>query len=215
MTAVAATSVTTSSASTRVLLGCAAVAAPLWATVSLAQAATRAGFDLTRHPLSMLSTGSLGWLQISNFLVCGLLTVLGAAGLRRVLTSTWVPRLVAVNGIGMIAAGVFVMDPADGFPVGTSAGMPTALSWHSYAHFASGTIAFAALIAACHVLGRGYGRTGDRTDAVVSRIAGTAALLGNLWAMSGGKAGSLTLAVGVIAAMLWISTLAARLLRTR
>ncbi|GHJ43650.1 hypothetical protein Cs7R123_09920 [Catellatospora sp. TT07R-123] len=202
-------------AGTRTLLACAAVAAPLWAVVSLVQAATRAGFDLTRHPLSMLSTGSLGWLQITNFLVCGLLTVIGATGLARVMPSRWAPRLVRVNGLGMIAAGVFSMDAADGFPAGTPAGVPASLSWHSYAHFASGTVAFAALIAACYVLARRYSRAGDRAVAVTSRIAGTAALVGNLWAMSGGKGGSLTLAVGVISAMLWISVVAARHLRAR
>jgi hypothetical membrane protein len=215
MTAIANTA--TNSVSTRTLLTCAAISAPLWAAVSLIQAATREGFDLTRHPLSALSNGSLGWLQITNFLVGGLLTVFGAAGLGRALQGQpggkWAPRLVRVNGIGMIAAGVFVMDPADGFPAGTPAGMPAALSWHSYAHFASGTIAFAALIAACYVLGRHYSRAGDRANAIASRVAGTAALAGNLWAMSGGKAGSLTLAIGVIAAMLWVSAVAARRLR--
>ena len=119
-----------------------------------------------------------------------------------------------VNGIGMIAAGVFVMDPADGFPAGTPAGMPASLSWHSYAHFASGTIAFAALIAACFILGRHFSRAGDRANAIASRIAGAAALVGNLWAMTGGKAGSLTFAAGVITAMLWVSAVAARKLRT-
>jgi len=217
MTAIATTTTSSRTVSTRALLCCAAVAAPLWAAVSLIQAATREGFDLTRHPLSALSTGSLGWLQITNFLVGGLLTVIGAAGLRRVMRGqpggTWVPRLVRVNGIGMIAAGVFVMDPADGFPAGTPAGMPATLSWHSYAHFASGTVAFAALIAACYILGRHYSRTGDRTSAIASRVAGTAALVGNLWAMTGGKAGSLTLAVGVIAAMLWVAAVATRYLR--
>jgi hypothetical protein len=82
------------------------------------------------------------------------------------------------------------------------------------AHFASGTIAFAALIAACYVLGRHYSQAGDRVSAIASRVAGTAALAGNLWAMTGGKAGSLTLAVGVIAAMLWVATVAARYLRS-
>jgi hypothetical membrane protein len=211
-------STTTATVSTRALLSCAAVAAPLWAAVALIQAATREGYDLTRHPLSVLSNGSLGWLQITNFLVGGLLTIIGAAGLRRVMHGKpggkWAPRLVCVNGIGMVAAGIFVMDPADGFPAGTPAGMPTTLSWHSYAHFASGTIAFAALIAACYVLGRHYSRAGDRVSAIASRVAGTAALAGNLWAMTGGKAGSLTLAVGVIAAMLWVATVAARYLRS-
>ncbi|MEV0272086.1 DUF998 domain-containing protein [Hamadaea sp. NPDC050747] len=211
----AASSTAASSVRTRALLTCAAVAAPLWAAVSLIQAATREGFDLTRHPLSALSTGSLGWLQITNFLVAGLLTVIGATGLRRIVRSKWAPRLVRINGLGMMAAGIFVMDPADGFPVGTPAGVPASLSWHSYGHFAAGTIAFAALIAACYLLGREFSRNGDRGPALVSRITGTATLLGNLWAMTGGKAGSLTLALGVIPSMLWISALAARALRRR
>lgn len=189
---------------TRPLLAAGVVAAPLWATVSLSQAFTRDGFDLTRHPLSLLSTGSLGWLQITNFLLAGILTVAGAIGLRRTGPSTWAPRLVALNGVGMIAAGVFTMDPADGFPAGTPAGMGV-LSWHSYAHFASGTLAFGTLIAACYVLARGF--RGPRRAASIA--AGTALLAGDLWAMTGGRAGSLTLAAGAITAMLWISAVCA------
>ena len=192
-------------------LTCLAVAAPLWATVSLAQAALRDGFDLTRHPLSMLSTGSLGWLQIANFVVAGVLIVLGATGLRQALTSTWAPRLVLVNGVGMIAAGLLPMDPADGFPAGTPAGVPQTMSWHSYGHMAAGSIAFISLIAACYVLGRHFARTGNRRDAVVSHVAGSALLLGDVWAMAGGAAGSLTLAAGAITAMLWVALVAARL----
>ena len=200
---------------TRTLLTCAAFAAPLWAAVSLAQAATRDGFDLTRHPLSALSNGTLGWLQIANFIVAGILTVVGAGGLARVLPGRpWVPRLVRISGSGLIAAGVFVMDPADGFPTGTPAGMPTALSWHSYGHMVAGTVSFAALIAACYVLGRQFSRAGDRGAAIASRTAGTALLVGVLWAMTGRPAGSLTLAIGAIAAMVWISAVAARYLRT-
>ncbi|GAA3211060.1 DUF998 domain-containing protein [Actinocorallia longicatena] len=208
MTTITAPATTPSRVSSRTLLTCAAVASPLWAAVSLAQAFTREGFDLTRHPLSQLSTGDLGWLQITNFLVGGLLTIAGSFGLRRVLDSTWAPRLVLVNGVGMAAAGVFRMDPADGFPVGTPDGIPSTMSWHSVLHMVCGSIAFAVLIAACYVLGRMYSRAGNRRFAAASRVAGTAALLGNLWAMTGGAAGSLTLAVGVITAMLWISVVA-------
>ncbi|MBB4931292.1 putative membrane protein [Lipingzhangella halophila] len=192
-------------------LTCLVAAAPLWVAVSLAQASMRDGFDLTRHPLSALSNGSLGWLQIANFLVAGVLTVIGATGLRHAMTSRWAPRLVLLNGIGMIAAGIFPMDPADGFPAGTPAGMPQTMSWHSYAHLAAGSIAFISLIAACYVLGRHFARTGDRRAAAVSCIAGTALLLGDTWAIIGGPAGSLTLAVGAITAMLWIAVVAARL----
>ncbi|MGW6704421.1 DUF998 domain-containing protein [Streptomyces sp. NPDC054956] len=207
----------TASPSTRTLLGVAVVAQPLWAVVALAQAATREGYDITRHPLSALSNGSLGWLQITNFVLAGLLTVIGATGLRRAMRGTpggvWAPQLVRISGIGMIAAGAFVMDPADGFPVGTPYGMPATLSWHSYAHFAAGSVTFTALIAACYVLGRHFGRAGDRRGAIASRVAGTALLLGNGWAMSGGTAGTLTLAVGVITAMVWIAATAARFRR--
>jgi hypothetical protein len=206
-TPIPANAVTTN---TRFLLTCGAVAAPLWAAVSLAQAATREGFDLTRHPLSALSNGSLGWLQIANFLVAGILTVAGAVGLRRALGSKWAPRLILINGLGQFAAGLFVMDPADGFPVGTPYGMPQALTWHSYGHMAAGTIAFGTLIAACYVLGRHFSRAGNRAYAVASRVAGTALLVGDLWAMSGGQAGSLTLAVGAITATLWVAWVSAQ-----
>lgn len=205
---------TAAPAATRTLLTAAAISAPLWAVVSLTQAATREGFDLTRHPLSMLSVGDLGWLQITNFVVAGALTIAGSFGLRRVLSSTWAPRLVLVNGVGMIAAGALVMDPADGFPVGTPYGIPETMSWHSYAHMAVGSIAFIALIAACYVLGRHFSRAGDRANAIGSRVAGTVMLAGNVWAMGGGKAGSLVLAAGTITAMLWVASVAARYRRT-
>jgi hypothetical protein len=218
-TQIPVTAVSATSPSTRALLTCGAAAAPLWAAVSLTQAATREGFDLTRHPLSMLSNGPLGWLQITNFLIAGALTIAGAAGLHRALRGApggrWAPRLIAVNGLGMIAAGLLVMDPADGFPTGTPSGPPQTLTWHFYGHMAAGSIAFTALIAACHVLGHHFGRTGDRRHAIASHLAGTALLIGNGWAMSGGKAGSLTLAAGVITAMLWTSTVAARYRRSR
>ncbi|MEO3783786.1 DUF998 domain-containing protein [Actinocorallia sp. B10E7] len=211
----AAPTTAAASSSTRTLLTLAAVAAPLWAAVSLAQAFTRDGFDLTRHPLSMLSTGLLGWLQVANFLVGGALTVAGAIGLRRAMRGapggTWTPRLVAVNGLGMMAAGVFSMDPGDGFPVGTPAGIPAEMSWHAVLHMVAGSVSFTALIAACFVLGHHFSRTGDRGRAIASRIVGVVFILGDGWAMSGGQAGSLTLAVGTLTGMLWVSAVAAHL----
>ncbi|MGN9843092.1 DUF998 domain-containing protein [Nonomuraea sp. H19] len=215
MTATTVATTTGTSVSTRTLLTAAVATTPVWALVSLAQVFTRDGFDLTRHPLSALATGSLGWIQIANFLVVGALMIAGSFGLRRVLSGkpggTWAPRLLMVNGIGMLAAGVFVMDPADGFPVGTPAGMPAAMSWHSILHMASGSVSFIALAAAGFVLGRHFSRAGARGLAIASRFAGVAVIVGNGWAMTGGRAGSLTLAVGVTTAMAWISLVAARL----
>ncbi|MET0233121.1 MAG: DUF998 domain-containing protein [Kibdelosporangium sp.] len=183
--------------SSRSLLTCGAVAGPLWAGLSLAQALFRPGFELTEQPLSLLSSGSLGWLQILNFIVAGVLTMLGAAGLSRVLPSRWAPRLVFASGVGLIAAGVFVMDSGP------------ELTWSGYGHMIAGTVSFGTLIAACYVLGRYFNRAGNRAFAVASYVSGTALLVGDLWAMGGGTAGSLTIAIGAIAATLWVSYVSA------
>jgi hypothetical protein len=200
----------------RVALGALAVGYPLWAVVSVIQAATREGFDILRHPLSALSTGDLGWLQITNFVVAGLAGIVGAGGLRRALRGTpggtWVPRLVRWSGIGLVAAGLLVMDPGGGFPVGAPAGMPV-LSWHAVGHMVAGSVSFVALVGACLVLGRHFSRAGRRGLAVASRAAGLALVLGDGWAMSGSPAGTLTLAGGAISAMVWVAAVAAMLRR--
>jgi Protein of unknown function (DUF998) len=83
---------------TRALLAGGAVAGPLFIIVGLLQAVTREGFDLRRHPLSLLSNGDLGWIQIANFVVTGLLFAAAAVGMRRVMHpgrgGTWGPLLV-------------------------------------------------------------------------------------------------------------------------
>ncbi|HEV2894210.1 MAG TPA: DUF998 domain-containing protein, partial [Actinomycetota bacterium] len=65
------------SAATRTsrLLACGIVAGPLFLAIGLTQAFTRDGFDLSRHPLSLLSLGDLGWVQIANFVVTGALFI--------------------------------------------------------------------------------------------------------------------------------------------
>ncbi len=77
----------------------------------------------------------------------------------------------------------------------------------------AGSVSFLALVAACLVLGRHFSRAGRRDLAIASRIAGLALVLGDGWAMSGAPAGSLTLAVGAITAMVWVSLVAAMLRR--
>jgi len=67
------------------LLTAGIAAGPLFLTVWAMQAFTRTGFDPSRHPLSLLSLGNLGWIQIANFVVTGALYLAYAAGLRQVL----------------------------------------------------------------------------------------------------------------------------------
>jgi hypothetical protein len=153
-------------AATRALLAGGMVAGPLFIVVGLLQAFTREGFDLRRHPLSLLSNGDLGWVQVATFVVTGLLFAGAAVGMRRVLHpgrgGTWGPLLVGAVGVGMIFAGVFVADPADGFPPGTPPGRPDTLSWHSGLHFLVAGVAYLSLIAATFVFARRFAWLGQR-----------------------------------------------------
>jgi len=101
---------TTTTTLTRALLTCGVVAGPLFVVVALLQVLFRDGFDLSRHLLSLLSLGEWGWIQITNFVVGGLLAIAFAIGLRRALRpgrgATWAPLLVGGYGLGLIAGGV-------------------------------------------------------------------------------------------------------------
>jgi len=70
---------------TRALLACGVVAGPIYIVVGVIQIFIRPGFAMRRHELSLMSNGDLGWIQISNLVVTGLLSILCAVGLRRVL----------------------------------------------------------------------------------------------------------------------------------
>jgi hypothetical protein len=155
----------------RKLLGWGIVAGPLFVVASLAQAFTRTGFDLGRHPISLLSLGSLGWVQIANFVVSGVLYVAGAVGLRAAMRpgrgSTWAPRLVALTGVGLIIAGVFTTDAGAGFPPGAPSGAP-AMSWHGVLHEVGFVLSFVGAIASCGVFARRYAALGRRGWAVAA-----------------------------------------------
>jgi hypothetical membrane protein len=137
----------------RQLLLCGVVAGPFFLIVGLMQAVTIPGFDLTHHYLSLLESGELGWIQRANFMVSGALSVAAAIGMRRTLQEgrggIAGPLLIAAYGVGFISAGVFVPDPALGFPPGTLDAIPDHVSWHSAVHGVAAIVAFLCLDAAC------------------------------------------------------------------
>ena len=199
---------------TLALLACGVVAGPLFVAVALLQALTRDGFDLGRHPLSLLSLGALGWIQIANFVVAGLLSVAFAVGLRRVLRpgrgSTLGPLLVGAYGVGLIMGGVFVTDAGAGYPPGAPAGAPEQLSWHGILHATAPVLAFLSLIVACFVLARRLAALGQRGWATYCVATGVA-LLG-LLAWPDQDTVTVQLAVAIVLGWAWLSVLAARLL---
>ena len=192
------------------------MAGPLYVGVSLAQALTRQGFDLTRHPWSALANGELGWIQVTNLIVTGVLVIVFAVGLRRVLAagraSRWAPRLIALYGISLVAAGIFRADPVAGFPVGTPA--TTTVSGHGMVHLMAGAVGFVCLTAACLLLARRFAPT-SRAWAIWTAGAGIV-FLGAFVGIASG-AGSRTTIVIFVAAVLiiwtWFTTFALHLLR--
>jgi hypothetical protein len=101
------------------LLACGALAGPLFIAVVLVQAVTRDGYNLSEHPLSLLTLGDLGWIQSANFVAAGALVAAFAVGLRRALRGRGArstPLLIAFFGLGLVVAGVFTPDPSLGFP---------------------------------------------------------------------------------------------------
>jgi hypothetical protein len=200
-----------------IALQCGIIAGPLFVVVGLAQAFTRDGFDLREHTLSLLSNGDLGWIQVANFVVTGLLFIVCAAGIRPALptgrASTWGPRLIGAFGAGMAAAGAFVADPAFGFPPGTPDGKPASVSWHGALHYTIASVAFIALIAACFVFARRFRALGQRGWAAGSSLAGVL-LIAGVGAVSSGAhnaPGNITFVVAALLGFLWVSALVAQL----
>ncbi|MFI6232206.1 DUF998 domain-containing protein [Micromonospora sp. NPDC050784] len=157
----------------RLLLIGGVLAGPIFAGSAIVQAATRDGFDFRRHPVSVLSTGELGWIQIVTFLVTGVLCALAAEALRRRTPtgSVWLPRLLALYGLGLVGAAIFSADPADGFPAGTPRGAGE-ISWHGGLHFLVAAVAFVSLIVATVVAARRAARQGARGRAAYSLVTG-------------------------------------------
>ena len=198
---------------TKSLLAYGVIAGPFFVVTALAQALTREGFDPARHEWSLLANGSLGWIQIANFILSGAMTIAFAVGLRRALRpgrgAIWAPRLLGLYGLGVIGAGIFRADPRLGFPVGTPDG-PGVVSWHGMLHFVTAGIGFLGLIAACFVLGSRFVAEGRPGWAWYSRLTGVVfvAAFAGIASGQGNVAINLTFTLAVIATWTWMSGVA-------
>ena len=198
---------------TRNLLRCGIAAGPLFVGITAIHVLTREGFDLRRHPISLLSVGGPGWVQILTFAVSGALVVAFAVGLRRVLhpgrAGTFGPLLMGLFGLGLIAGGVFVADPALGFPPGTPDGIPATVSWHAAVHNVAPIVAFNALIIVTFVFARRF--AGQREWGWFADSMATGANCLGLAIWPGIDGISVRLAVMVTLGFAWTTALAARL----
>ena len=204
---------------TKSLLGYGVLAGVTFEASILIQGLTRHGFRLAHDDASLLSNGPLGWIQIATFLVAGAMTIAAAAGLRRALAGraggTWGPRLIAVYGAALMAAGALRADPADGFGPGAPAGKAAHVSWHAAGHLISASIGFTALIVACFVVARYFARARQRGLAGYSRVTGLAFLAAFAGVTTGSSAGAVVLPfyAGVLLAWIWIAVTSVYLYR--
>ena len=152
--------VTSSTERNRQLLTCGVIAGALFIGLNTLQILTRPGFDLRRLAISVLALGDFGWVQVSNFVLSGLLTIAFAVGVRQTLrggrADTFGPILIAANGLALIIGGVFTTDAGLGFPPGAPDTIPDPLSWHAQIHSFSFFVAVIAIVLASLVLARRF-----------------------------------------------------------
>jgi hypothetical protein len=208
---------------TKSLLGYGPLAGIVFEGSILIQGLTRHGFSLTRDDASLLANGPLGWIQVTTFLLAGAMTIAAAVGLSRAAAAAvaatatktatkagrWAARLIAVYGAGLMAAGVFRADPADGFGPGAPLGKAVHVSWHGDGHLVAASIGFIALIAACFAVARSFSRAGQRGLAIYSRVTGIAFLAAFAGVTTGSNSPAIVVPfyAAVLAVFAWIAVI--------
>ena len=151
----------------RTLLTCGLVAGPLFLVVFVIQILVRPEFHFAHSEPSLLSIGPLGWIQIANFVIGGLLVISAAMGMRGALRSRkgrfWGPLLLGIFGLGQIGVGIFVVDPVRS---------RTSITFHGTMHLVCGGVGFAALMAACFVFVRTFVSLRQRLWAISCAVTG-------------------------------------------
>lgn len=120
------------------LLWAGAAGAWLFIAVFLTDGLTRPGYHPVRQPVSALALGSRGWVQTTNFVVCGLLVTAGAFSLPR----PFLAVAVGILGLALVTSGMFRMDPMRGYPPGTPDETPPDQSRAHQLHDQAGAVVF-------------------------------------------------------------------------
>jgi hypothetical membrane protein len=201
---------------TRSLLGYGMIVGPIYLSTGIAQGVVRDGFSFQRHPLSVLANGPGGWIQTTNFIVCGLMVIAAAVGIMRVIraesrATSW---FLGTFGVGMLLGAIFRADPMDGFPAGTPLGMPTTISMAGGLHFLAGTLGFVSLGVSCILASRAMKRRNEPGLSSFSLVAGLVVILGFFGPMFipgvGGVAG---IWLSVVIGWTWLAVLSKHLYR--
>jgi uncharacterized protein DUF998 len=163
----------------KTVVWCGALAGPIFVLAALIIGSFRDRYSQLRLPISLLAVGHNGWMQIVNFVVCGLSFLVLALGMRSILTgrsARWVPVLIAIVGVGLVGAGLFPADPGLGFPPhGQAEPGPT---MHGHLHDVFSVAVFAGLPWTMIVLARYFRDRGAAGWARASMICGVVLAVG-------------------------------------
>lgn len=127
---------------TDALLAAGTVGTIAFVAIFVVDGATRPGYRPTYHAVSALALGQRGWIQTTNFVASGTLIALSSIGVHRAGANAILAVVIAVFGLGLVASGVFQMDPMRGYPPGAAPGTPTTTSRRHQLHDHAGLIVF-------------------------------------------------------------------------
>jgi hypothetical protein len=92
----------------------------LFVLTFLIEGALRPNYSALKHPVSSLSIGETGWIQVMNFIGSGFLLLIFSYRLRKRLKPIpllkKVPVLFGMVALGLIGAGICITDPVYGYP---------------------------------------------------------------------------------------------------
>ncbi|MBQ1080450.1 DUF998 domain-containing protein [Nocardiopsis sp. B62] len=190
------------------LLWSGAVGSWLFVAVFLLDGLTRPGYHPLRQPVSALALGPRGWIQTTNFVLCGLLIAAGATALPTATDGYALALGAGVLGLALVASGIFRMDPMRGYPPGTPDSTPEEYSTRHQAHDWAGTVVFlllpgVALIAVLELADPAW-KVGSGIVAAASAVAVGA--FGRLWEQDSPRVG-LVQRAAITVSLAWLGYL--------
>ncbi len=212
----------------RDLLSCGVIGPLLFVVVFTIEGALRPGYRPRRHFVSSLALGSRGWIQVANFLVCGVLMLSFAIGqffgVAPELRGEAAPILFVLFGLGLIVAGVFRTDvAASDTDASYVAGASEPATLRGLIHGLSSLVVFGSLTAAAFVWAWRSWRGGALLWAAYSGLTGLVVLKFFVGCSSlvrkevNGEISDapigLSQRLAIIPGWIWIALVAARLIR--
>lgn len=197
---------------TNALLLAGVVAPLLFVVTFLIDGQTRPEYRPTYHVVSGLALGPRGWIQTSNFIVCGLLITISALGIHEATSSVWLSGVIAIFGLALFASGIFPMDPTRGYPPGAPI-EPTEFTRAHKLHDLAGIVVFATLPIAAGVAAFTLDSTPWAIYSGLTALATAVAFFVFGWAMENAhpRAG-LIQRITIIVGWLWLAATCAHLM---